>query len=96
MKMKFLLLASIVILTACQGAPVVDPVVSPVVSPIVDPVVERPIDDPVMCTQQYDPVCAKKDVVCIKAPCPSLDQTYSNECMAKVDGAYDIKPGECL
>lgn len=49
-----------------------------------------------MCTMQYDPVCASKQVQCIKAPCYPVYQTYGNACMAAGDGALILHRGECL
>ena len=41
---------------------------------------------PTVCTEQYDPVCARAgDVV----------KTYSNVCFARVAGATDIAQGPC-
>lgn len=34
------------------------------------------------CAQVYDPVCAKVNVQCIKAPCYPVDETFSNACEA--------------
>ena len=52
-------------------------------------------EDESICTQQYDPVCGEVEVQCIKAPCPPIKQTFSNDCFAKVAGAKNIVPGEC-
>ncbi|HEY4477122.1 MAG TPA: hypothetical protein VJB56_00670 [Candidatus Paceibacterota bacterium] len=35
-----------------------------------------------VCTQNYDPVCAKVNVQCIKAPCYPIRETFSNACGA--------------
>lgn len=35
-----------------------------------------------ICTMEYAPVCAKVQVQCIKAPCGSMLETFSNSCMA--------------
>jgi len=40
-------------------------------------------DDKLVCTEQYDPVCAKVNVQCIQAPCDPVNETFSNECFAK-------------
>ncbi len=48
-----------------------------------------------MCTMEYKPVCGLVQVQCIKAPCPPLWQTFSNNCMAKAAGAMQIVPGAC-
>ncbi len=39
-------------------------------------------DDPKICTMEYAPVCAKVQVQCIKAPCNTTIETFSNSCMA--------------
>jgi hypothetical protein len=38
------------------------------------------------CTMNYDPVCGRKD---------GKWKTYSNECMAKADGASGVRKGAC-
>ena len=58
------------------------------------------IDEPeqMICTAEYDPVCAIVDtgVRCITAPCPSaVKQTFSNECMAKNAGAIVVHEASC-
>lgn len=47
------------------------------------------------CTEDYSPVCAKKQVECIKAPCPPVEETYTNRCFAEQDGATNIESGAC-
>jgi hypothetical protein len=47
------------------------------------------------CTKEYSPVCAMKQVVCIKAPCNPVPTTYSNTCMAAADGATYAYDGQC-
>lgn len=70
-----------------------------------------PIDNPVVgysacteprpevCTQQYLPVCAKKDtgIRCVTTPCPSTENvTYSNACSACADKkVYGYRTGAC-
>ena len=55
---------------------------------------------PNMCTQEYNPVCAKKDtdIRCVTTPCPSEEEvTFGNACGACSDSkvsAYRL--GECL
>lgn len=51
--------------------------------------------DNVFCTEEYAPVCGKRQVQCIKAPCEPVEQTYSNKCYAQKDGAFDVKEGAC-
>jgi hypothetical protein len=29
----------------------------------------------------YNPVCAEVQVMCIRAPCPPLNETFSNKCV---------------
>ncbi len=55
---------------------------------------------PEVCTEEYLPVCAKKDngIRCVKAPCPSTDDvTFANACSACADPkVYGYTPGgEC-
>ncbi len=52
-------------------------------------------DDASVCYNLYQPVCGEKTVYCIKAPCPPIKQTYSNDCFAKKDGAKNITEGVC-
>lgn len=42
--------------------------------------------EPIMCTMQYDPVCATKD---------GTERTYGNSCTAGADGATFVHRGEC-
>jgi hypothetical protein len=48
-----------------------------------------------VCTMEYNPVCGSKQVQCIKAPCPPIQQTYGNACSMKADGATLVHTGEC-
>jgi hypothetical protein len=48
-----------------------------------------------ICTMQYAPVCAAKQVQCVRAPCYPVYQTYGNSCVANADGATIIHQGEC-
>ncbi len=50
---------------------------------------------PMACTMQYDPVCAAKQVQCVRAPCNPVYQTYGNACMASADEAVIVHTGEC-
>jgi hypothetical protein len=54
---------------------------------------------PEMCTQQYDPVCAKRDtgIRCVTTPCESSAWvTYSNGCSACSDPKVSaFKSGSC-
>jgi hypothetical protein len=50
-----------------------------------------------MCTEQYQPVCASYQVQCIKAPCNPVPKTYGNSCAACSDknvSAYT--EGQCV
>lgn len=38
-------------------------------------------EDNMVCTMQYEPVCAEVQVQCIKAPCPAIKETFGNKCM---------------
>jgi hypothetical protein len=48
------------------------------------------------CIEIYDPVCAKVNIQCIKAPCDPVFETFSNSCFACINSLveYYIK-GEC-
>lgn len=48
-------------------------------SAILCKVEQRNID---ACAAIYDPVCAKVNIQCIKAPCDPINQTFSNSCTA--------------
>ena len=54
---------------------------------------------PEICTQDYAPVCARRDtgIRCVKAPCPASElKTYSNGCSACGDPkVYGFYPGSC-
>jgi hypothetical protein len=45
---------------------------------------------PTMCTMQYEPVCAEKQVQCVTTPCNPIRSTYGNACMAAADQATII------
>ncbi len=32
------------------------------------------------CTMEYAPVCGERDVVCVRAPCPPVQETFGNTC----------------
>ena len=53
------------------------------------------VGDEVACTEEYAPVCASKQVVCVTTPCNPTQQTYSNRCKASVDGATFLYEGQC-
>ncbi|MDB5254019.1 MAG: hypothetical protein JWL80_85 [Parcubacteria group bacterium] len=52
-------------------------------------------NDPVICTQQYQPVCALKQVQCVTAPCNPVYQTYGNSCQMSAGKATYVHDGEC-
>ena len=65
---------------------------------VLDKPVGFPADDaPTICTMDYTPVCALVQVQCVKAPCPPVFETKSNECVAKTLGnmLLGYTPGEC-
>ncbi len=47
------------------------------------------------CTLEYNPVCGQKQIICIKAPCNPIEQTYGNMCALEADGATLLHKGEC-
>lgn len=51
---------------------------------------------PVVCTEQYAPVCGARSVVCITEPCGSVKVTFGNLCMLcnETDVRY-VHDGEC-
>ncbi len=55
----------------------------------------EPEQPPRFCTMQYDPVCAEKPVVCVRAPCPADRKTFGNSCMARQDGYTVLYKGVC-
>lgn len=51
---------------------------------------------PTSCTMDYTPVCGSVAVQCIKAPCPAVEQTFSNLCMLKANPVVTlVHTGEC-
>ena len=53
------------------------------------------LDSPVACTREYMPVCGSIQVQCVTTPCDPVRETFSNDCVAKAAGAFDITEGEC-
>lgn len=53
-------------------------------------------EDIKICTMEYAPVCGEKQVLCIKAPCNPIKQSYSNKCMAAGDNAIFLYNGSCV
>jgi len=50
-----------------------------------------------VCFDLYDPVCAKVNIQCIKAPCDPVYQTFSNPCEACKNLLVELYTrGECL
>ncbi len=54
----------------------------------------RPNPD-IMCPAVYNPVCAQKAVQCVRAPCPSVQQTFGNSCEASRAGYSVLYQGTC-
>jgi len=53
-------------------------------------------NDNILCPQIYEPVCAKVQMQCITAPCPSFKKTFSNSCfMSKNKLAIFLHKGRC-
>ena len=60
------------------------------------PDIVRPKDpEPRYCTMEYDPVCAEKPVVCVRAPCPAERRTFSNSCQANAAEYTILYRGAC-
>ena len=38
--------------------------------------------DAEVCAEIYQPVCAKVNIQCVKAPCPPINETFSSACHA--------------
>ncbi len=53
------------------------------------------LDVPRGCSNEYAPVCGKKDIPCLTSDCPSEYQTYSNICHLDEEGAEFQYFGEC-
>ena len=50
-----------------------------------------------VCVQIYDPVCAKVNIQCIKAPCDPINQIFSNSCEACKNSLVESYiRGECV
>ncbi|MBU1017524.1 hypothetical protein KKA33_00665 [Patescibacteria group bacterium] len=57
---------------------------------------DMPPSDGIVCTEDYDPVCAKVQVQCIKAPCNPVLETFSNRCFAKLNSnVIGLVGGKC-
>lgn len=53
------------------------------------------IKTPQACTKEYRPVCAERVVQCVQAPCPPVQETASNRCVADSQGLSVLYEGEC-
>lgn len=47
------------------------------------------------CTMEYAPVCGERDVVCVRAPCPPVQETFGNRCSLEAAHARFLYTGEC-
>lgn len=47
------------------------------------------------CTMEYAPVCGERDVVCVRAPCPPVKETFGNTCALNAAHARFLYAGEC-
>lgn len=58
--------------------------------------VPQPVPNPGrLCPQIYAPVCAQRQVQCVRAPCPPVTQTFGNSCEAANAGYQVIHNGPC-
>jgi len=48
-----------------------------------------------ICTMEYDPVCAEKPVLCVRAPCPPVRKTFGNSCKANAEEYTVLYKGQC-
>lgn len=59
-------------------------------------IVSWTVEEPVVCTMDYNPVCAKVQVQCITTPCDSVEQTFGNRCAMEVNKLAEfLYTGEC-
>ena len=56
---------------------------------------EKPVEQKA-CTKEYRPVCGRVVVQCVQAPCPPIDRTYSNTCLAEQENAQVLHTGPCV
>lgn len=58
---------------------------------------DKPIDESsdTICTTEYRPVCGTIQIQCITTPCDPIQETFSNECVARSRKAYNITEGAC-
>lgn len=57
----------------------------------------QPAWDDIVCTMQYDPVCALVQIQCITTPCDPIPETFGNACemSRRWDMATYLYHGEC-
>lgn len=48
-----------------------------------------------VCPNVFQPVCGSIPVQCITAPCPPIQQSFANECLARLAGAVEVLDGVC-
>ncbi len=63
--------------------------------PLENDIIDSDAGGDVVCAEIYAPVCAAIDVQCIKAPCPAVEKTFSNECEANKVLAEILFEGIC-
>lgn len=52
---------------------------------------------PEICAEIYDPVCARVNIQCIKAPCDPINETFPNACRACANRLTESwTMGECV
>lgn len=78
-----------------DGDPATPRCMAPMQTEVVAKAQIRVGDQQIACTMEYMPVCGLKSVVCIKAPCNPIQQTYGNKCMMQADGASFLHSGAC-
>ena len=81
--MKYLILGLGILMMGCTSSPVLPESLPPVGN------------EDTGCIEVYEPVCASYQVQCITTPCPPIEQTYANECLAREAGAGILYKGLC-
>jgi len=56
---------------------------------------ENPPGETQACTREYRPVCGNIPVQCIQAPCPPVQETFSNRCVMETQEGSFLYEGEC-